>query len=221
MISKELLQFLSDLKDNNNRDWFNQRKSIFKEHEAQIKSFFLHIENEQKKTDEIESHRVWRIYRDVRFSKDKTPFKASFSGGFKRRKPTLRGGYYLHIEPGNSAVGGGFYGPNPADLMRVRREFEMDDSEIRAIINAKKFKETFGEIRGEGVKTAPKGFDKAHPAIDLIRLKQFYFFKPYSDQEVIAQDFDQKVIETFQTIRPFFDYMTEVLTTDLNGESIL
>ena len=221
MITKELLKFLGDLKKNNNREWFNERKPIFKEHEATAKKFFQEVNDLLSKSDSIESHKVWRIYRDVRFSADKTPFKPRFAGGYKRTKPALRGGYFLHIEPGNTAVGGGFYGPNSADLFRIRKEFEIDDSEIRAIMKKKAFKETFGDMKGEGVKTAPKGFSADHPAIDLIRKKQFYFVKHYSDKEVLHPDFAKEVVKTYKTIRPFFDYMTSVLTTDLNGESTL
>lgn len=221
MIDSAALKFLSDLKKNNNREWFNERKDTFKKHEKEVKSFFQEIENELQKTDNIEGHKVWRIYRDVRFSKDKTPFKPRFAGGYKRATAALRGGYFLNIEPGNSAVGGGFYGPNSEDLKRIRQEFEMDDSEIRAIINHKNFKSTFGEMRGEEVKSAPRGFKADHPAIDLIKKKQLYFFKSFSDEEVCQAGFQKEVIETFKTIRPFFDYMSEVLTTDLNGESII
>ena len=221
MITKDLLKFMADLRDNNNREWFNERKPTFKSHEATIKEFFQTVEDELKKSDQIEGHKIWRIYRDVRFSKDKTPFKPSFSGGFRRATAALRGGYYLHIEPGKSAVGGGFYGPNSDDLMRIRKEFEFDAAEFRKILNNKKFKDTFGEMRGEGVKTAPKGFNKEHPDIDLIRKKQFYFFKEFSDKEVLDPNFHKEVVKTFKIIRPFFDYMSNVLTTDLNGESIL
>lgn len=221
MISKASLQFLSDLKKNNNREWFNERKAVFKEHEKEVKDFFLQIEGKLQKTDNIEGHKVWRIYRDVRFSKDKTPFKARFAGGYKRATAALRGGYFLNIEPGNSAVGGGFYGPNPGDLKRIRQEFELDDSEIRKIINNKQFKDTFGAMKGEEVKSAPRGFKADHPAIDLIKKKQLYFFKSFTDEEVCSADFENEVIKTFKTIRPFFDYMSDVLTTDLNGESII
>lgn len=221
MISKELLNFLSDLKKNNDRDWFNERKKTFKEHEAEAKKFFAAIEDRLKSSDEIDRHKVWRIYRDVRFSTDKTPFKPRFAGGFSRSTAAKRGGYYLNIEPGNSAVGGGFYGPNSEDLLRIRKEFEMGATEIREILNNKIFKSTFGDIQGSEVKSAPRGFAKDHPAIDLIKKKQFFFFKNFTDKEVTSPDFGDKVVETFENIRPFFDYMSSVLTTDLNGESTL
>ena len=220
-IKSELFQFLSQLKVNNNRDWFVKNKPIYTDCNKDAKLFFKTIEDLLKESDDIESHKLMRIYRDVRFSKDKTPYKPRFAGSFKRATENLRGGYYLNIEPGNSMVGGGFYGPNSEDLLRIRKEFEIDDTEIRAIVNNKVFKNTFGELKGEGVKTAPKGFSKDHPAIDLIRKKQFYVMKEFTDKEVMSPNFHKEVIKTFKVLRPFFDYMSEVLTTNLNGESII
>lgn len=220
-ISKASLKFLSNLEKNNNREWFNENKETFKKHEAEAKSFFQAVSEQLQQSDLIERHKVYRIYRDVRFSKDKTPFKSRFAGGFVRATAARRGGYYLNIEPGNSLVGGGFYSPNSADLLRIRREIEANDSELRAIIANKTFQKYFGEIKGNEVKTAPRGFDVNHKAIDLIRKKQFFVFRSFSNKEVTSPDFLQKVGETYLAIRPYFDYMTDVLTTNLNGESLL
>ncbi|NOQ72889.1 MAG: TIGR02453 family protein [Crocinitomix sp.] len=221
MIEKDLLKFLKTLKANNDRDWFNANKPVFKSHEADAKAFFKEAHEKLALIDQIEGHKLMRIYRDVRFSKDKTPYKPRFAGSFSRSTAALRGSYYLNIEPGNSIVGGGFYGPNTDDLKRIRQEFEMDDTEIRAILNDKKFKATFGELRGEGLKTAPRGFDPENKAIDLIRKKQFYVIREFTDKEVLQEDFIEKVVETCQVILPYFDYMSSVLTTNSNGESIL
>jgi uncharacterized protein (TIGR02453 family) len=220
-ISKEAFNFLKDLSKNNNREWFNKRKPIFKDHEKGVKLFFKEIEDQLQQTDKIEDHRLFRIYRDVRFSKDKSPYKTSFTGGFKRATAELRGGYYLKIEPGNSMAGGGFYAPNKEDLQRFREEFEYDDSKINKITNRKAFKNAFGQIEGSGLKTAPRGFDPTHKSIDLIKKKQFYVSRTFTDKEVLADDFAEKVIETYKTLRPFFDYMSEIVTTNKDGESII
>jgi len=220
-IPKDLFSYLNDLKKNNERDWFNANKPVFKMHEKTVKDFFVTIESDLQKTDEIEGHRLMRIYRDVRFSKDKTPYKSRFAGNFKRATLAKRGGYFLNIEPGNCMVGGGFYAPNTDDLKRIRQEFEMDDSEIRAILSNKTFKTYFGELKGEELKTAPRGFDPDHKAIDLIRKKSFYAARYFSDNEVQQPDFGKKVIETYTALRPYFDFMSDVLTTNSNGESIL
>ncbi len=220
MISKSTLEFLTKLKENNDRDWFAENKKAFETEQKLAKSFFISIGEQLGKTDSIERIQIFRIYRDVRFSKDKAPYKNHFSVGFTRTKPMLRGGYYLHIEPGGSFVGGGFWEPNAADLHRIRKEFEMDDEEIRTIVADATFKKFFGELEGEELKTAPKGFDKTHPAIDLIRKKQYLLTRSFSDKEALAPNFQEEVLSTFQAMRPFFDYMSEVLSTDLNGESL-
>ena len=122
-----------------------------------------------KAHDEVDKVKMFRIYRDVRFSKDKSPYKTHFGGSYHRKKPQLRGGYYLHIQPNNqSFIATGFWEPSKEDLFRIRKEFEMDDKPIRKIISQKDFKSTWGDFVGDELKTAPKGFDKEHPAIDLI-----------------------------------------------------
>lgn len=220
MISKAELDFLSELEKNNNRDWFTENKKRFENHQKVIKTFFQEINEEFGKQDSIEKMQIHRIYRDIRFSKNKTPYKINFSVSFDRTKPHLRGGYYLHIQPGGSFVGGGFWEPNAEDLNRIRKEFEMDDEEIRAIIADANFKKFFGELKGEELKTAPKGFDKTHPAIDLIRKKQYLISRSFTDKEVTSPNFKTEVLATFKAMRPFFDYMSDVLGTNLNGESL-
>ena len=131
------------------------------------------------------------------------------------------GGYYLRIENGASFVGGGFWEPNKDDLLRIRKELELDASELRDIINQPSFKKFFGTLQGEELKSAPRDFDKTHPNIDLIRKKQFLVGRQFTNKEVLAPNFKKEVIETFKAMRPFFDYMSDILTTDLNGESIL
>lgn len=221
-ISKAALNFLEDLSQNNNRDWFNTHKTTFKNHEKEAKLFYQTVLEKLRQTDDIETYKLMRVYRDVRFSKDKTPYKSRFAGSFKRSTEALRGGYFLNIEPNNCMVGGGFYGPNPKDLLRIRKELEIDATELYDIINDKQFKATFPNgIEGDGVKTAPKGFSIDNNAIELIRKKQFYVMKSFTNEEVLADDFVDKVVNVFITLRPFFDYMSEVLTTNLNGESVL
>jgi uncharacterized protein (TIGR02453 family) len=220
MVSKTALDFLSDLAQNNNREWFTENKKRFEKHQDAIKTFFQEINTEFAAQDSIEKMQIHRIYRDVRFSKDKTPYKNNFSVSFDRTKPHLRGGYYLHIQPGASFVGGGFWEPNAEDLKRIRKEFELDDSEIRSIISEEKFVAAFGTLQGSELKTAPKDFNKEHPAIDLIRKKQYLVYRRFTDNEVLDKNFKTEILHTFLAMRPFFDYMSDVLGTNLNGEPI-
>lgn len=224
-ISPSVLQFLTKLEDNNNRDWFNENKGVYQAAHAEVIDFAEELLNELKQHDEISTvsgkKSLMRIYRDVRFSKDKSPYKARFAGSFSRVKPALRGGYFFNIQPGQSVVGGGFYGPNPDDLKLIRNHIAQDDSQLREVLNDKDFSKVFGGLLGEQVKTAPKGFDKEHPAIDLLRYKSMYVFRDFSDKEVMAANFQEQVITTFLSLRPFFNIMTEYLTTDLNGISLI
>jgi len=219
-LNNEILSFLKELKVNNNRDWFNTHKPRFQEIQLEAKEFYEEIKQGMFQFDEIENFKMFRIYRDVRFSKDKTPYKPHFAGSYSRTGKRLRGGYYLRIRPGETFLAGGFWAPNKEDLFRIRKEFEISDVEIREILEAPDFKRIFGgQLEGEELKTAPKGFQKDDPAIDLIRKKGFIAVRHFSDKEVLSPDFSKEVLNSFKALRPFFDYMSEVLTTDLNGVS--
>jgi uncharacterized protein (TIGR02453 family) len=189
-IQKEALTFLTELAKNNNRDWFNEHKPKFKAIEAEVKAVYNALGTMMNMHDQIDKVKVFRIYRDVRFSKNKLPYKTHFGGSFHRVKPAFRGGYYLHIQPQNeSFIAIGFWEPNKEDLFRIRKELEIDDSDLRAILADKTFKAVWGDFVGEELKTAPKGFDRAHPAIDLIRKKQYIFTKSFTDKEILNNNF--------------------------------
>lgn len=222
MLSNDIFIFLKTLMDHNNREWFKEHISIFRTAESNVKLFYSQLYNQLNDVDSIDNYKVFRIYRDVRFSKNKTPYKTHFSGSFHRTKPELRGGYYLHLAPNNeSFIATGFWNPNKEDLFRLRKEFETDAEVLRAIIAEPRFKAVWGPLEGDELRSAPRGFDKLDQNIDLIRKKQFIFSKKYTDKEVLSERFTLEVIDSFKAIRPYFDYMSSVLTTNLNGESIL
>lgn len=221
MIETQTLKFLKNIASNNNREWFEKHKSDYTMAQENVKNLMMELTEGLNRSDSIENNKLYRIYRDVRFSKDKTPYKHYFSGYFKRLGAERRGSYYLSIQPNNTMIGGGFYGPNKEDLFRIRKEFEADGETIQNIVSDAHFVKNFETLEGNGVATAPKGFDKTHPNIHFIRKKQFYAFRKFTDKEVMSKDFSKMALETFIAIRPFFDYMSDVLTTNLNGESIL
>lgn len=221
-IKKETFTFLKKLESNNNRDWFAENKKEYEIQHAHMIDFadaFLLKMNEHDQIETVNGKKsLMRIYRDVRFSKNKDPYKTHWGGGFKRATKLLRGGYYYHIQPGGkSFIGGGFWAPNKEDLLRVREDIATDATEIRSIITSSEFVDTFGELQGDQLKTAPKGFDKEHSDVDLLRFKQYVFSRNFSDEEVLSSDFLNQANKTFKKIRPFFNYMSEVLTTDSNG----
>ncbi|MDG1717078.1 MAG: DUF2461 domain-containing protein [Saprospiraceae bacterium] len=221
-IEKSTLKFLKDLAKNNDRVWFKANKNECDYALANMKGLIESIEAELNKVDMIEKKKVFRIYRDVRFSKDKTPYKDHLGGSFTRATAARRGGYFLGIQPGNkSIIAGGFWNPESTDLKRVREELALDPSDFREIINAKKFKDLFGQLEGQTLKNIPRGFDKESPARDLLRMKQYLCYRPVSDKEVIEPDFLKKVVDTYKGMLPFFNFMSSVLTTNLNGESLI
>lgn len=220
-LQPDVFKFLSELKKNNNKPWFTENKTRFKTIEKTVKGLYETLTELLRAHDNIDRMKMFRIYRDVRFSKDKTPYKTHFGGSFHRTKPRLRGGYYLHLDPEEIFIATGFWEPHKDDLFRIRKEFEMDDKPIRSIIDDPAFKAVWGEFKGDAVKTAPKGFSKEHPAIDLIKRKQYIFVKNFTAEEAMASGFLNTVNDAFKAIRPYFDYMSEVLTTDLNGVSTI
>jgi uncharacterized protein (TIGR02453 family) len=221
VLSNSIFNFFKKLKLNNNREWFTEHKPTFKSEEVQVKVFGEELKNRLNKFDNIDRFKLFRIYRDVRFSKDKTPFKTHFGLTWHRLKPQYRAGYYLHISPKNNFLACGFWDPNPDDLKRIRQELIFDSQDFKDLINKPSFHSTWGELKGSELKTAPRGMDKNHPDIELIRKKQYIFSINYSNKEVCQKNFIDRVEEAIKKVRPFVDYMSEVLTTDENGESLL
>jgi len=220
-IQASTLQFLKDLAANNNRDWFQANKARYEAALDNMKQFAKSVEKALGETDLLESANLFRIYRDVRFSKDKSPYKNNFGLSLSRATKQLRGGYYLQIEPGDSFAGGGFWQPNAEDLKRIRAEIAVNDQPIREIMADPGFQKYFSTLEGDELKTAPQGIDRNHPALDLLRKKSFVAIRKFTDEQVISDTFLEEVIQSFRAMRPFFDYMSMVLTTNLNGESIL
>ncbi len=222
IIDKKVFDFLIELEQNNDRDWFAEHKSEFDTQKHAMKTVFEAVFKSLNEHDIIDDYKIFRIYRDVRFSNNKLPYKTHFAASFHRKKPELRGGYYIRIKPNDqSFIACGFWSPEKEDLLRIRKEFEIDDSDIRAIIEKEDFKAVWGELEGDELKTAPRNFDKEHPAIDLIRKKQFIFSKKFTDREVLTEQFVTQINSSFKVIKPYFDYMSDVLTTDLNGQRII
>jgi uncharacterized protein (TIGR02453 family) len=214
--------FMRQLKQNNNRDWFTQNKEAYQKQLELVEAFTTGLLAALNTYDVIETpsakKSLYRIYRDIRFSTDKTPFKSHWGGHFKRAGKHRRGGYYFHLEPGNTFIGGGFWAPNAPDLKRVRDDIAFDASPLKQIIGSKEFITTFGVLEGEQLKTAPKGYAADHEAIDLLRYKQFLLRRRFTDEEALSENFINAASGTFKSMRPFFDYMSDVLTANVNGE---
>jgi uncharacterized protein (TIGR02453 family) len=216
IIHPSSFQFLKDLKKNNNREWFTEHKERYQAELQKIESFAGELLQRMKKHDQIDTmsgkKALHRIYRDIRFSSNKTPYKTNWSGGFHRMGAQRRGGYYFSFQPGGgSVIAGGFWGPVPRDLKLIRDEFAFDDKPIRTILDLPDIKFFFGGLSGEKLKTVPRGYDSGHPAADLVRHKQFILERKFTDKEVLAKDFIEVAVFTMRAFRPFFDYMSHAL----------
>jgi uncharacterized protein (TIGR02453 family) len=220
---KSTFKYLQALEVNNNRDWFAAEKETYLKAQQNAKEVFADIHLKLQKQDEIEKSKMMRIYRDVRFSKDKTPYKVHFANSYTRLGKDLRGGYFLRIRPGASFLAGGFWEPSKEDLFRIRKEIELDASEIKEVLKEKNFKKYFGgkfESFSE-LKTAPRGFDKEHPDVALLRKKGFIASRSFTDEEVLSPNFSEEVAKSFKAMCPFFNLFSDILTTNLNGETVL
>lgn len=206
-ITNKTFDFLSDLQQNNNRDWFTENKPRYEKSHKEMYSFADSIIEKLNQFDSISTpsgkKSLFRIYRDVRFSKNKDPYKTNRSGSFVREGAERRGGYYFSVSPSETIIGGGFYQPNKEDLELIRKQIEMDASPLRKVLKSKLFKNTFGELLGEQLKTAPRGFEKDDPNIDLLRYKNFYVFRSFTDEEVLSENFENQVIQTLQGYSAF------------------
>ena len=221
VIPNNTVNFLKELKLNNNRDWFNKNKQQFQSIQTDIKNFAQEVKDCLNLSDDVDNLKIFRIYRDLRFSKDKTPYKTNIGMAFHRKKPEFRGGYYIEISAEDSFIAAGFWNPNKEDLLRIRKEIELDGQEFKRIINQKRIKDFWGDMKGDELKKSPKGFDSDHQHIDMIKKKQFIFIKKLKEKEILDLAFQKNLVNYFTSIRPFFNYMSEILTTNLNGESTI
>lgn len=225
LIQPTTLGFLKELAKHNDRDWFAKHKARYTAAHENLMAFADALLTAMRQHDHIETPSgkasLMRIYRDTRFSKDKTPYRTYMGGGFSRATKKLRGGYYFQIGPGQSLAAGGFFSPNPADLLRIRQDMDYHYPDWQKLLKNKTLAQTFGELKGNKLITAPQGFAKDHPVIELLRHKQFYFERTFTDEEVLSGSFVKLLNQTFKNLRPYFDYMSEVLTTDANGESLV
>ena len=220
-IDPKLFDYLNRLEQNNNRVWFKSNKAEFDHFNVNLKHYFQRVFELQKSHFNWDNCKVFRIYRDVRFSKNKLPYKTHFGIALHREKPKFRGGFYIHLDPKNSFIAAGFWNPNKDDLYRVRKEIEVDHEYFRSRVNDPNLKKYWGEMKGDKLKTTPKGFEKGLPSNDLLQFKQYVFTKKLDDEIIFSEDFGDYIIEHFKALLPTLDYFGDVLTTDLNGESLL
>lgn len=210
-----ILKFLKDIKKNNNREWFEKNKPVYLEAKASFEDFLEDFHKELLKFDEglaglNPRKQGFRIYRDVRFSKDKRPYKTNMGAGFSPNgKMEQESGYYIHFEPGNqNMIAGGMYMPGPENLAKIRQEIDYNPKSLLKILNDKEFKKYFkGLSDWDRVKTAPKGYPKDHPQIELLKNKSFTVSCQFTDAEVKDAKFVKKVAGIAKNIKRLNDYL--------------
>lgn len=215
MITKVTIDFLKDLAANNDRDWFAANKHRYEAAKEECTTFAdALIKNLITIDKDIEGAKgkncIYRIYRDVRFSKNKSPYHTHLgvhivAGG--KENEMHRSGYYVRIEPGQCILAGGAYAPPGPWINAIRQEIDYNTAEFKKIINSTGFKKYFGEIEGEKLKTAPKGYPKDHPEIELLKYKSYLAVHKLDDKQVIAKDFVAYATTVFKELYPFGEFL--------------
>jgi len=220
MLSNETITFLKKLRKNNNREWLQAHKPEFEKAKVDFATFVGDLIGRISKFDPavgglLPESCIFRIYRDIRFSKDKKPYKSNFGayispGGRKSMSP----GYYLHIEPGQSFLASGKHNPDSAELLLMRNAIANNTDAFLKIIKAKNFQKCFGDVRGETLKTAPKGFPGDHKAIEYLKLKSIMaFVEIHDDKFVTSREFPTYVASACKETKPLIDFLRKALGT--------
>lgn len=219
MIQKSTLAFLTKIKTNNNRDWFEKNKELYIAAKEDVEKNIDEILNGIRKFDKripadlAAKKCVFRIYRDVRFSKDKRPYKNNLGasinpGGKKDMSP----GYYIHVQPGASFIAGGMWMPEPANLNKIRQEIDYNLKEFLKITNDKTFKKLFGKLSAEdSLVNAPKGYPKDHPAMEVLKLKSFIVVADLKDKDLLGKDYVKKVAGICKAMQPLNNFLQRAI----------
>ena len=212
------IDYLKSLKKNNNKEWFEQNRSLFEHAKADFLSLVETLLSYLSKLDprygELKAKDcIFRQYRDVRFSKDKSPYKTNMGAAFHLDgKKGGKAAFYFHLEPGNSFVGGGLWMPDADKLKKVRQEIDYNFEKFKKIVQYKLYVETFGTLSHEDqLKNPPKGYDTENPAIEFLKLKSFVAAQPIKDSE-LSEAVDQKVKQSFKAIAPFINFLNDSIS---------
>ena len=217
-LDKSVLEFLSDLEANNNREWFNENKKRYEQARDKFLDFTENVINGISMFDDSVKNlsakdTLFRIYRDVRFGKDKSPYKTHFGAYIsKGGRKSIYGGYYLHIQPGGeSLIAGGIHCPESSNLKKLRTEIMYRPEIFKKIIYSKEIVDTFGELYEDKLKSAPRGFDKNFEDIELLKYKEYTLLKKIEDKEVLNADFYNNLLGNFKKLEPLNSFLNDAL----------
>jgi uncharacterized protein (TIGR02453 family) len=220
MLQPSTIKFLKDLKKNNNKPWFDAHRPQYETAKQDFAEFIqLLIDRQGTKDNTIASLKakecMFRINRDVRFAKDKSPYKSNFGASIiKGGKKSIFAGYYFHCEPGQSFAGGGMYIPTPEDLKKIRQEIDYNLVDFKKIIGSKKFKAIFGDLDRSDeflLSRVPKGYESDNPAAEYLKLKSFITFVPLSDKDLTSKALVKKTLEAFETLQPLLNFLNSAV----------
>jgi uncharacterized protein (TIGR02453 family) len=221
MLSKDTFQFLEDLKNNNHRDWFQANQKRYTEYKKDYKETVEAFVAELSKEDESLNHLgfkecSFRINRDIRFSKDKSPYKTNMGVWMSPgAKSANLAGYYVHIEKGASFIAAGLHMPDAVQLKKIRREIAGFYEDLEEIVENAEFKKIYGKLDTENaLKTAPKDYEKDHVAIEFLKLKSFTATAKLSDKEIESKDFIKNTAKKLLALKPLVDFLNRGLTTE-------
>lgn len=222
MLQLSTINFLKNLKKNNNKDWFNKNRKMYETAKLDFAEFIQTVINKYSVKDAtlkniIAKDCLFRINRDIRFSKDKTPYKSNFGASINKsgKKAMSTAGYYFHLEPGGIFLGGGIYQPMAPELNKVRQEIDYNFAAFKKIISAKKFKETYGDIdknKNHILTRGPKGYEPDNPAAEYLKLKSFIGITTLSDKDLLSKDLVKKTTDAFAALQPLIDFLNKALS---------
>ncbi|MCF8451101.1 MAG: DUF2461 domain-containing protein [Taibaiella sp.] len=218
MLQVATVHFLEQLAKNNNRQWFETQKKEYAAVKTDYEQLVTEVlaglaEEDSAFKDQTAKECIMRIFRDVRFSKDKSPYKTNLGAGFSKGGRKFPGaGYYLHIEPGGrSFAGGGMWQPEGTQIKALRQEIDYNFKEFGGIVNEKIFKKLFKQIDGDRLVKAPQGYTEDNPAIEYLKLKSFTVGHNIPDTDLTKKGLSKKIKEAFTTMKPFVDFLNNAL----------
>lgn len=217
MLQSSTIKFLKDVKKNNNKPWFEKNRKVYEEAKADFARFIQAVIDQHGKKDVsiktlVAKDCMFRINRDVRFSKDKSPYKSNFGASINKggRKAMNSAGYYFQVQPNRNFAGGGIWMPEPNELKKVRQEIDYNYSDFKKIISNKKFKSVYGDLDRSAeflLSRVPKGYEPDNPAAEYLKLKSFVAISFFSDSDLTSKDLVKKTVAAFEALQPLIGFI--------------
>lgn len=219
MLQSSTIKFLKDLKKNNNKPWFDKNRKVYEVAKADFTGFVQKVIEQHSKSDPsiknlLAKDCMFRINRDIRFSKDKSPYKTNFGASINKggKKAWNFAGYYFHLEPGQCFAGGGIYMPDPESLKKVRQELDYNFADFKKIIGSKKYKSVYGDLDKSAeflLSRVPKGYEPGNPAAEYLKLKNYIAMVKISDVDLVSKNLVKKISGAFEALQPLIDFINK------------